>query len=177
MYARILISVAAWAAGAVVATAGSLLAISVLGQGIVPGSVRTLSADDVARALAAESAGPSSPGTPSPTDSVTAAGSSHAAASASAPPSGSSADAPDPAVASVLTSAGGSVIADCTQAGAYLSSWSPAQGFAVRYVVRGPAYLAKVKFVSGTTAIVLDVVCRSGVPTATSQTGSETGDD
>jgi hypothetical protein len=174
MYARILISVAAWAAGAVVATAGSLLAISVLGQGIVTGPVRTLSVDEVASALAAVSATPSASATT--TAATAAAGSPRATATASATPAASQSASADTSSSRVLSATGGSVIASCTQAGAYLSSWSPAQGFQVKTVVRGPAYAAKVKFVSGSNAVVLTVVCQSGVPTA-SQTVSGIGDE
>ena len=174
MYARVLISVAAWAAGAVVATAGSLLAISVLGQGIVTGPVRTLSVDEVASALAAVSATPSASSTPAAV--IAAAGSPRPTATSSATSAASQSASADASSSRVLSSMGGSVIASCTQAGAYLSSWSPAQGFQVKTVVRGPTSAAKVTFVSGTNSIMLTVACQSGVPTG-SQTVSGTGDE
>ena len=56
MHRRILFGVAAWLLGAATATAGSLLAVSLLGQGITGGTGPLLSQVAVNRALASESA-------------------------------------------------------------------------------------------------------------------------
>ena len=76
----------------------------------------------------------------------------------------------------VLTSAGGNVVASCRPAGAYLISWSPRQGYEVDAVTRGPAVTARVIFspvtVSRSTSEVTMVVsCSAGVPSATSWAG------
>ena len=55
MNRRILFGVAAWLLGAATATAGSLLAVSLLGQGITGASGPLLTQDAVNRALASES--------------------------------------------------------------------------------------------------------------------------
>jgi hypothetical protein len=70
------------------------------------------------------------------------------------------------------------VIAVCTAAGAYLTSWSPAQNFQVGDVRRGPARVARVDFEFGLTEVQLGVVCHNGVPTELSQpTGSQSPDE
>ena len=56
MHRRILFGVAAWLLGAATATAGSLLAVSLLGQGITGSSGQLLTQDAVNRALASEAA-------------------------------------------------------------------------------------------------------------------------
>jgi hypothetical protein len=66
VHRRILFGVAAWLLGAATATAGSLLAISLLGQGITGSSGQLLTQDAVNRALGSEAAeawaGASAPG-------------------------------------------------------------------------------------------------------------------
>jgi hypothetical protein len=182
VHRRILFGVAAWLLGAATATAGSLLAISLLGQGITGDPGRLLTQDAVTRALASEAAEASSP-------PVTATSRQPASPSASAKPAAtgtSTPHAPDPATApapgaapgavdggAVLTSAGGEVVASCQPAGAYLISWSPVQGYEVDGVIRGPAVTARVTFspvtVSPSASTVTMVVsCSAGVPSATS---------
>ena len=183
MNRRILFGLAAWLLGAATATAGSLLAVSLLGQGITGVSGPLLTRDAVNRALASES--PESPGTfapavpsadrpsaspsekpgattatatPSPTDAPTAPS-----------PSASSADDPAP-VGTLLTSRGGDVVASCLAAGAYLDSWSPSQGYHVDDVSRGPAGTARVTFESDGGSVSVVVSCSAGVPSATSHT-------
>ena len=104
-----------------------------------------------------------------------------APASASAPPVATATSAPSapgpPATTApvaadggtVLTSAGGEVVASCQSAGAYLISWSPLQGYEVDGVIRGPAVTVRVTFspttVSPTASDVTMVVsCSAGVP-------------
>ena len=64
MYVRVIGGLAAWTAGAVLATALSLFAVSALGEGLSAEPVRTLTGDDVTRALQAAAASATA-GTPS----------------------------------------------------------------------------------------------------------------
>lgn len=196
MHRHILFGVAAWLLGAATATAGSLLAVSLLGQGITGNSAQLLTQDAVNRELASESAKaqPSVPPTPSataqPTSAPAAATSSPVPTSASptpppvtptaAPPvssggtrsgstgSGSSGSGSTGSGGTVLVSAGGEVVAACQAAGAYLVSWSPQQGYEVGDVTRGPAATARVRFESRVSQVTMVVSCSAGVPTATS---------
>ena len=63
----------------------------------------------------------------------------------------------------VLTSTGGTVVARCVDGGAYLVSWSPAQGYRAEEVRRGRAAVARVSF-AASRKIVLYVRCVAGVP-------------
>jgi hypothetical protein len=184
VHRRILFGVAAWLLGAATATAGSLLAISLLGQGITGDQGQLLTQDAVTRALASEAADASSPPVTAPSRQPTSpsASATPAATRTSTPPASdpatASATAPTPGAATgtadggtVLTSAGGEVVASCQPAGAYLISWSPLQGYEVDGVIRGPAATARVTFspvvVSPTAPDVMMLVsCSAGVPWA-----------
>ena len=181
MHRRILFGVAAWLLGAATATAGSLLAISLLGQGITGNSGQLLTQDAVTRALASEAAEAPPSAAASDTGGPTASAPARTAPAASATPSATDVPAPgqgaDTATASpsgdgtVLTSAGGEVVASCQAAGAYLISWSPLQGYEVDGVNRGPAATARVTFESTTQRVTMVVSCSAGVPSATSYSG------
>lgn len=178
VHARILI-VGAWLLGAGTATAGSLIAVSLLGQGIIGSSSQQLTVAAVNRALASETAeppaAPSKPPSPAAPESASPFPSpkphqpSPTPASSSAPP-------PSPA-GTLLTSSGGNVVAACASAGAYLLSWSPQQGYEAVSVVRGPAAQAKVTFRSSRNEVNMVVSCQGGVPAATSSTDNSWGDD
>jgi hypothetical protein len=180
VHRRILFGVAAWLLGAATATAGSLLAISLLGQGITGSSGQLLTQDAVNRALASEAAEASA--SHSPTATATAKPSRTAATPTPSAVPTSAAPTPDPATASaavsspsggtVLTSSGGEVLADCQAAGAYLISWSPSQGYEAGGVTRGPAATARVTFYSNANRVTMVVSCSTGVPSATSYTRS-----
>jgi hypothetical protein len=173
MRSRILLGVSAWLVGAGAATGVSLLAVSALGQGMTPAAGQQLSVAAVNRALASEG------------------GEQLATPPRSAPPSAPfigrasspvihRAPSPSPAVTggTVLTSQGGTVIATCAGARAYLMSWSPGQGFEPANVIRGPAVSARVTFTSAQLRVIMVVSCASGVPTATSSsTGSLSVDE
>jgi hypothetical protein len=193
---RILFGVAAWLLGAATATTGSLLAVSLLGQGITGNSAQLLTQDTVNRALASEAAqGPvpgARPGSPSATapgvpsrsqpavtaSPVTTPASSTPTSVATtarppAVPSSSSSSSPAPPPSSggaVLTSAGGEAVATCQGADAYLISWSPRQGYQVGDVIRGPALTARVTFESHANRVTMVVTCSAGTPSATSHT-------
>jgi serine/threonine-protein kinase len=181
------------------ATAGSLLAVSLLGQGIAPTTSQQLTAADVYQALTTEASEASVPAIswPIPTPSRKPPHKTRAAATAAAPlpsqteaaplagPAASQpATAPNPAptrgVVSVspstaLTSQGGTVVADCQLGEVYLVSWSPAQGYEAGQVVRGPAATAQATFESNANIVTMVVSCSSGVPTSTTTTSPGDG--
>ena len=194
---RILAGVGAWLLGAGTATAGSLLAVSLLGQGIAASPSQQLTGAAVNRALARESRDPGQGAGPAPASPVhtspaarpaatrttasrpvrvspassTAPGSSTATA---APPAATS-PGPQAAAGAVLTSAGGTVLAECRAAGTYLVSWSPTQGYEASDVTRGPAAMARVVFESAATSVTMTVTCPDGPggrPVAASSSGS-----
>jgi hypothetical protein len=142
MTRRALIGITAWAATAAVATGIGIAAISVLGAGITDHGVRPLTPGQVERALA-------SPQTTTPAPGVTS----------SAPAAGTT---------RALSTPGGSVLARCGPADtAYLLSWTPAQGYGVDDVRRGPAPRASVKLEADHgRKLIIEVTCRSGIPVA-----------
>jgi eukaryotic-like serine/threonine-protein kinase len=188
---RVLAGVGAWLVGVGAATAGSLLAVSLLGQGIATGTSQQLTATAVNRALAAEAS--DSPGVvpgmtsaPSPAPSATPSYQAQMSrttrpqtgATPSAPASRSrpaASPSPQPTAAgpasTVLTSPGGTVVADCRAGGAYLVSWSPVPGYESGTVIRGPAVTARVTFNSAANSVTMMVSCSAGGPTATTTVG------
>jgi len=68
------------------------------------------------------------------------------------------------------------VVAICEPAGAYLLSWSPAQGYAVQQVFRGPAPVASVVF-AATQEVTMKIDCRSGTPVDHTSGGGDGGND
>lgn len=214
MHTRILVGVTAWLLGAATATGGSLLAVSLLGQGITGTGGLLLSPEGVNQALARESAdasgGAAAPrdgspstaalGTSAPSPSATATpGHSPAPTGTGTPGTGTSggtqgtgtdgsgtdgtgtpgagtSGGPSSA-ATLLTSRGGDVVASCLAAGAYLNSWSPQSGYETGDVSRGPAQTAQVTFQSASGTVTMVVSCSSGVPSATTSSGSGWHDD
>ncbi len=178
MHGRILLGVAAWLVGASAATGGSLLAVSVLGQGMSPGSGAQQSVTTVNRALAKEAAEratamPGRAASPrrgvSPKAARMAPPSPVARHRAASPAVRHSAAPPSPGApgGTVLTSPGGTLVASCAGARAYLVSWSPQQGFGSTGVVRGPATSTRVTFTGGQLTVTMVVSCDAGAPTAT----------
>ena len=171
MHSRVLLGVAAWLVGASAATGGSLLAVNVLGHGLTSAAEEQLSMETVNRALAKEAteriaAMPRRPGA--------------RPASLAAPPSPATRHpAPRPSLGTtggtVLTSQGGTVLASCVGAQAYVVSWSPQQGFGSSEVVRGPATNARVTFADGQLTVTMIVSCDTGVPIATVTPASSWG--
>jgi hypothetical protein len=193
---RVFTRVGAWLLGVGAATAGSLLAVSLLGQGIAPSTGQQLTAADVNNALATEATEASEASVPAislpiPTLPKPQAHKTRPPAPAQAPfetgatPSARPAapwSAPAPSApptkgvvsspaSTALTSRGGTVVAECQPAGAYLLSWSPAQGYETNRVVRGPAVTAQVSFEATANSVTMVVSCSSGVPTATTTVG------
>jgi hypothetical protein len=169
---RIFLAVAAWLAGATVATGGSLFAVNMLGQGMSPAAVQQVSLEAVNQALASQNAEhaaawPKRSGRPR-----------HPAASSS-PAARHPAPAPSPEATggSVLMSQGGTLVAGCAGGRAYLVSWSPQPGFAANVSVRGPAARAQATFTSVQLSVTMAVSCKAGVPTASTTAGRPAGDD
>jgi hypothetical protein len=144
-WAKVVAALVGWVAGAATAVAVGLFALSAIN--LQPGSQGGLPQIPAVTAGANPSPATSSP--PSP-----------AATQAAAPSSATS-------VERILTSQGGSVIARCVAAGAYLVSWSPAQGYKAEDVRRGPAGTAKLKFeFRDGGEYVVSVQCLNGIPQA-----------
>jgi len=165
--ARFLVGVGAWLLGAGAATSGSLLAVSLLGQGLAPAPSQQLTEIAVSRALASEAvkAAPS-PSPPRPVVSTWATPlRPHVKKHSAAPSVPPSSPAPPP-IDTVLTSIGGTVMADCQAAGAYVASWSPAQGYEATTVIRGPAATAKVTFTISRKHVTMAISCSGGTPSA-----------
>jgi hypothetical protein len=193
VHMRILAGIGAWLLGAATATAGSLLAVSLLGQGIADSPGQQLTAAAVNRALTREAqevgrAGSQTADPPTPTPSVTRPAAPRPAvapqaqtwATHSATPAASQPPAwPSPqAGGTVLTSPGGTVLAECWSAGAYLVSWSPTQGYQATGVIRGPAATARVIFESDANSVTMVVSCphgAAGSPAASSYIHSDGG--
>jgi len=180
VHSRIFLGVTAWLIGASAATGGSLLAVSMLGQGMMPGGEEQQSVTTVNRALAKEAAEraavlprraisprravspPASRVAPPPRVARHAAPPRSPTARPSPSPSS-----PGTAGGTLLTSQGGTLVARCAGARAYLVSWSPQQGFGASDVVRGPATNAQVTFIGGQLTVTMVVSCAAGVPAAT----------
>jgi len=198
---RILAGVGAWLLGATAATAGSLLAVSLLGQGIAASPGQQLTTSAVNRALAHE-AGEATVGSPAPAPSAARPAAARPAAtratatpvpaaqpgetkvSPSARTSASQSAAAQPptqpptqAGGTVLTSPGGTALAECGTAGSYLVSWSPTQGYETGDVMRGPAAATRVTFESDANSVTMVVTCSSGAPSATSSVQGGGGGD
>lgn len=190
---RVLAGVGAWMLGVGAATAGSLLAVSLLGQGIATSTSQQLTTAAVNHALAAEAdetpgAGPATTSAPSPAPSGTRSyraressttrpqtGNSPAGASTSRPAASPSATANASLASTVLTSPGGTVVADCRTGGAYLVSWSPDPGYEAGAVIRGPATTARATFNSTANSVTMMVSCSAGMPVASTTVGGSRG--
>jgi hypothetical protein len=157
MSRRVPLIVVGWLAAAAAAIGTGVAGVQVIGGGITTGTggdvlTAAEAADELARA-----------GTPSAPPPVV----SPSAPSSSAPPS------TVPTNRRTLAGQAGSVIAECTPAGAVLVSWTPAQGYAVERVERGPGEYGEIRFSSGRGSsgkgngeIRVRVRCVGGVPVA-----------
>ena len=189
---RVAAGVGAWLLGVGAATAGSLLAVSLLGQGIATSNNQQLTESAVQRALAEATetpgTGPAPTGSPSPTPSGARPHQARLSqpvpenqATPSARPSRSqaaSSPSAQPTAAprsTLLSSQGGTVVADCRPGGAYLVSWSPDPGYESGTVIRGPVAMARVTFNSTANSVTVMVSCSGGVPTAISTVSGSGG--
>ncbi|HKA97496.1 MAG TPA: hypothetical protein VKD66_14610 [Streptosporangiaceae bacterium] len=166
MRTRTVIATGAWLLGAAAATAGSLLVVSELGEGITgsPSQQPTVSA--INQAQAGQAAQPlSSPRPPSEGGTDRTAGTDRTGGTRGAGGTGG-AGGTSANGGTVLASSGGSVVARCATAGAFLLSWSPQQGFQAGSVIRGPASAARVVFTTTASTVTMTVSCSGGVPSA-----------
>jgi hypothetical protein len=143
MTKRTLAGFLGWLVVAVLATGGSVAAVTAIGTGItgtgITGTaVEPLSSGQVDRELASSRPVPPRPST-----------------SASPAPSGTTRG---------FSVAGGSVIASCAGSQVTLNSWSPAQGFRADHIEPGPDDKAGVRFRSEDREIRVEVRCAAGVP-------------
>lgn len=184
-------SAALWVLFAAVAVVSGWIAVQMVGGAVTPASVPVLTAGEVAQRLATaspaatsrpepsstkpqQSAGPSAKPSGGPSGTTTAKATS---STTSRPrPSATSAPGAD-SVVRTLVSRGGSVVAACASGRITLRSWSPAVGFRVDEVERGPDEEAEIKFVSSSTEVQMKVRCVSGVPSAETEVDDESGDD
>jgi eukaryotic-like serine/threonine-protein kinase len=120
---------------------------------------------------------PSGPATSGPGPTSASQGPTPSTGPTSAPnPTATPSPSPTPH-SRLLTSTGGSVVAQCSGSGyrtVYLVSWSPAQGYQVNGTVRrGPGQEAEIEFESDRQSVTMHVYCRNGYPVS----GGEAGDD
>src|SRR5215831_16914935 len=162
MRTRIVIGAGAWLLGAAAATAGGLLVVSELGAGIFasPASDQSIVAA-AGQAQAGQTAAPAS--SPTPRSQRSAGGKS-----------GTGGAGTGGTASTVLSSSGGTVVAQCATAGAFLLSWSPQQGFTASSVARGPATTARVVFTTAANTVTMAVSCATGVPAAATTVTSAT---
>jgi len=161
---RVLFGAGAWLLGAVAATAGSLLAVEQLGQGMLAQQTTELSVTAVNAKLAAESAEATtrpqaSTGSSAPTPSASRT-------ARSTRPVGRGTPGPTIGTGKVVASQDGTAFAECKPGGAYLVYWTPQNGFEADHVVQGPAAVASVTFRGSTSGVVLKVSCSGGRPVA-----------
>jgi hypothetical protein len=142
MSRRTLLTLAGWLAAALVATGIGVGAVRLIGSGFTGAGTEALTARQVAEQLAALPT-PSAPA-PQPSDQ----------------PSRS------PGVPRPLSGPGGTVVAECVGGQAFLRTWTPAQGFRVERVERGPYEHADVRFEGSAGRSEVRVRCVGGEPTA-----------
>jgi hypothetical protein len=141
---RVLVVAGGWLAAALVAMLAGVGGIRLIGESLTGAPGGVLSEEDVARALAAQSAPPSS--------AVPSAG-----ASSSAAPT-------PPADQVTFTTPGGSAIAHCAGPNAYLDFWSPRPGFQAEETDQGPDDDVGVTFRGDGGPYALEIACRNGTP-------------
>jgi hypothetical protein len=159
---RYLVGVGAWLLGAVTATTGSMIVVGQLANGLL--GTQTQQFSGTTSSADHDASGSST--TPAPTPTSSASPSASPAALTVTPVVSASSTAGSAAPPTLLTTADGSVLASCQPGGAYLVYWSPAQGFSVDDVARGPAQDASVTFSNQAGGVVMRVSCPSGTPVA-----------
>src|SRR5689334_3743394 len=162
MRTRIVIGSGAWLLGAAAATAGGRYVVSELGHGLSasPASQQSsVAAAAQAQASQAASLPSSSPAQGSQRSTGGKGGTGGTRASGTGGTGGTVSTS-----GTVLSSSGGTVVAQCATAGAFLLSWSPQQGFSASSVARGPATTARVVFTASARTVTMAVSCAGGVP-------------
>jgi len=152
----LLAGVLAWVVGATASVVVGLLALSLIDADLTGTGDPPIAADPFVDTVV--TGPPSSAGaTPGPTSGPTSPASR------------------GPATQRRLNSAGGYVLAQCQGANAYLVYWSPAPGYHVRDVDRGPRDDARVRFESGEREVEMRVTCVGGEPRAAVETHNRGG--
>ncbi|HVQ18553.1 MAG TPA: hypothetical protein VMT27_05900 [Actinomycetes bacterium] len=171
---------ALWITFTVVAVASGLLAVRLAGDSVTASSGPVLSAGEVNAQL--KELTPAPTGTPKGHDTTASSPSANPTASprptkTEPTPSGSSTPTSGPTPTATkhassgpqtatrtISSKGGSVLAECAGDSAFLRSWSPATGYRVDEVHRGPAAEVEIRFANSATEVTLTVRCKAGVP-------------
>ena len=138
--------------------------IGLLGEPLTTSALRPLSSAEIDEALAgttpqavaAPAADPASTSAPRPRPRPPRV---RPSAPGPVPASPSASAEPVTGRSGVIDTAGGSVIARCEDGLVTLRAWSPAQGFHVDKVERGPADRARVEFESDETKAKVEVRC------------------
>ena len=163
----------AWLAVAAATAAVAMVALNIVGAGILGSDYRSLSAVEVTRELAAVPT--KTFRTPPPTSTVpdpaalppvTTTQPSPDTSTQATAPSSSTATTPVPRG---LSTPGGTIVAQCDGTLVTLISWSPAQGYRTDDVYRGPATTATIKFKTEENEIEVSVTCQNGQPQASTQ--------
>jgi hypothetical protein len=159
----LLIGLAGWLVGTVVATAGSMYAIDQLGRGLLDRPASRVSIALVNSELArASSEHPVPPPTHSP---GTSSATSPAPRAAAVVPATRARPRPPASQGRLIDTAGGTAAVACGRGGARLLYAIPRQGFSVRDPQWGPSFEASVTFSNTTGWLVLRVVCtEAGYP-------------
>src|SRR5689334_21690626 len=118
---RTVLAVVGWFTAAAAAIGVGLAGIQAIGSGITTGAGDVKSPAEVSRELALSAPSPSLSSPPSPSSSP------------------SSSPSAVPLNVRPFSGTGGTVTAGCLPAGVFLISWTPAQGYGVDRVDRGPA--------------------------------------
>lgn len=187
---------ALWVAFVVIAMVSGWIAVTMVGNAVTPASIPVLTSGEVSTRLStaspAATPGPEEPGSTEPkssnepTNEPSDKGKPQTTAKPSSSPTGSTSPQPQatestgPALKTVVrtvASRGGSAVAACTSGLVTLRSWSPAVGYRVDEVRRGPSSEVEIKFVSSANEVTLRVRCNVGVPTGSSEVEDGSGDD
>lgn len=162
---RLLVGVGAWLLGAAAATSGSMIAVNQLAHGLLGQQTQQLTEANLSVSANNSAARPvPSAALGGETDDSEGSGSRSAVTAA-----GAGATTPSPSQSLTgkwLQTPGGSVMAVCEAAGAYLQYWIPGQGFEADDWNRGPAQVASVIFQGATSSIGVRVTCVGSSPEA-----------
>lgn len=140
MNRRTLLGLGSWLTTAALTTVAGTWAVSLIGADLTGQEVRVMTSGEVERVLAGATGSPvvQPPASPGPGTAVRG-----------------------------FSYPEGSLVAACEADRAVLLSWSPAQGYGVDEVERGPAPIASVEFESDDRRSVVEVTCPYGTPSAT----------
>jgi len=164
---RALAGVTAWTVGAAASVTVSMLALSVIGGvgvNVQPPDPMPPLENRIADAVTSGPGSPS-PAAPAAVPSPSVPSGTHPA-SPSPPAAPTSPAAPTPGPPRQFNTQEGVVVAQCVGQLAYLVSWSPAPGYRVDDVRRGPATTAKVQFemFGSHRESTVAVECSTGTP-------------